>query len=171
MNHQGSYFPFYLAWTRLRKSYCTTPGVGVGVGGGVGVSKMFNVKVFYVMGKALSGELSCLCGRSCFLHPVGQTFLYPSKFCNHLKHNLCFGLSKLYTNIQQDQKAKSDYQMSMLFAYMAGGEGVGIRGFKMFCQRGSELFLYDLCVCVWRGVRFSTSPSVKKITDPPSSYL
>ena len=21
------------------------------------------------------------------LHPVGQTFLYPSKFCNHLKHS------------------------------------------------------------------------------------
>ena len=45
------------------------PGVGVGVGvcvgGGVGVSKKFNVKVFYVMGKALSGELSCPCDRSC----------------------------------------------------------------------------------------------------------
>ena len=40
-------------------------------------------------------------------------------------YNLCFGLSKLYTNIQQDQKAKLDYHMSMLFAYMAGGEGVG----------------------------------------------
>ena len=38
---------------------CTTPGVGVGV------SKKFNVKVFYVMGKALSGELSCPCDRSC----------------------------------------------------------------------------------------------------------
>ena len=25
----------------------------------------FYVKVFYVMGKALSGELSCLCDRSC----------------------------------------------------------------------------------------------------------
>ena len=35
--------------------------------------------------------------------------------------------------------------MSMLFAYMAGGEGV--RGFKMFCQRGSEFFLLALCVC------------------------
>ena len=50
------------------------PGVGVGVGinvgvsGVVGVSKMlkFYVKVFYVMGKALSGELSCPCDRSCF---------------------------------------------------------------------------------------------------------
>ena len=43
-------------------------GVGVGVGGGVGVSKMlkFYVKVFYVMGKALSGELSCPRDRLCF---------------------------------------------------------------------------------------------------------
>ena len=38
---------------------------GVGVRVGVGVSKKFNVKVFYVMGKALSGELSCPCDRSC----------------------------------------------------------------------------------------------------------
>ena len=47
-----------------RKSYCTIPGVSVGVG----VSKMlkFYVKVFYVMGKALSGELSCPCDRSCY---------------------------------------------------------------------------------------------------------
>ena len=39
-------------------------GVFVGIGGG-GISKKFNVKVFYVMGKALSGELSCPCDRSC----------------------------------------------------------------------------------------------------------
>ena len=50
---------------------------------------------------------------------------------------------------------------------MAGGEGVRVRGFKMFCQRGSEFFLLVLCVC-GGGVRFSTSPSVKKITDPPT---
>ena len=37
---------------------------------------------------------------------------------------LCFGLSKLYTNIQQHQAEKLDYHMSMLFASMAGGEGV-----------------------------------------------
>ena len=62
--------------------------------------------------------------------------------------------------------------MPMLFAYMASGEvGVG-RGFKMFFFRGgSEVFLLALCVCVCvcvggGGVRFSTSPSVKKITDP-----
>ena len=43
------------------------PGVGVGVGGG-GVSKMlkFYIKLFYVMGKALSGELSCPCDTSCY---------------------------------------------------------------------------------------------------------
>ena len=35
----------------------TTPGVAGSVGGSV--SKEFNVKVFYVMGKELSGELSC----------------------------------------------------------------------------------------------------------------
>ena len=43
----------------------------------------------------------------------------------------------------------------------------------MFCQRGPEFFLLALCVCVWgggggEGVRLSTSPSVKKITDLPS---
>ena len=63
-------------------------------------------------------------------------------------YNLCFGLSKLYTISQQDQKAKLDYHMSMLFAYM---EGVGVRGFKMFCQRGQNFF-YSLCVCVGWGV-------------------
>ena len=48
---------------------------------------------------------------------------------------------------------------------------MGVRGFKIICQRESEFFLLALCVYVggggdW-GVRFSTSPSVKKITDPP----
>ena len=64
-------------------------------------------------------------------------------------YNLCFGLSKLYTNIQQDQKAKFDCHMSMLFAYMAGGEtGGGVRGFffLMFFRGGQNLF-YLLCVC------------------------
>ena len=44
--------------------------------------------------------------------------------------------------------------MSMVFAYMAGGERSGgwggVRGFKMFCQRGSEFFS-TLCVCVLGG--------------------
>ena len=41
----------------------------ISIGVGVGVSKKFNVKVFYVMGKALSGELSCPCDRSCYTLP------------------------------------------------------------------------------------------------------
>ena len=63
-------------------------------------------------------------------------------------YNLRFGSSKLYTNIQQDQKAKLDYHMSMLFAHMSGGGGGGggVRGLKIFCQRGSEVFLLALCV-------------------------
>ena len=63
-------------------------------------------------------------------------------------YNLCFGLSKLYTNIQQDQKAKLDYHMSMLFAYVAGGEGDwGFEVSKCFV-RGGQNFFYLLCVCV-----------------------
>ena len=63
-------------------------------------------------------------------------------------YNLCFGLSKLYTNIQQDQKAKLDYHMSIVLAYMAGGEGVGFKGFNMFCQRGVWIFsTCFVCVC------------------------
>ena len=56
---------------------------------------------------------------------------------------------KLYTIIQQGQKAKLDYHLSMLFAYM---KGVGVRGFKMFCQRGQNFF-YSLCVGGWGGGR------------------
>ena len=93
---------------------------------------------------------------------MGQTFLNPSKFCNHLKHsaklkkifiyNLCFCLSKLYTNIQQDQKAKLDYHMSILFAYIAGGE-VGGRSevLKCFVRGSQNFFLLAFCVCVGGG--------------------
>ena len=28
---------------------------------------------------------------------------------------------------------------------------MGVRVFKMFCQRASEFFLLALCVCVWGG--------------------
>ena len=65
----------------------------------------------------------------------------------------------MYTNIQQDQKAKLYYHMSMLFAYMAGGERVGVRGLKRFCQRGSEYFLLPSCVCVGGGVRYERTAS------------
>ena len=46
-----------------RMSYFTTPDVSVGVGGdgGFGDTKMLNfVSKIFVMGKALSGELSCM---------------------------------------------------------------------------------------------------------------
>ena len=63
--------------------------------------------------------------------------------------------------------------MSMLFAYMAGGDRDGVRDFKMFCQRRSEFFLLALCACVCvcvcgggGGIRFSTSPSVKNNRTP-----
>ena len=71
------------------------------------------------------------------------------------------------TNIQQDQKAKLDYHMSMLFAQMAGTEGLGIRGLKMFCQRKSEFFLLSLCVCVWVGQVQYLSFREKNIRPPP----
>ena len=57
--------------------------------------------------------------------------------------------------------------MSMLFAYMAGGEGMGVRGFKMFCQRGSEFFLFALCVCVCGGGGQVRYLSVREINRPP----
>ena len=72
---------------------------------------------------------------------------------------MLFCLSKLYTNIQQDQKAKLDYHISMLFAYMAGGKREwGSEVLKCFVTGG---------VCKG-GVRFSTFPSVKKNNRPPS---
>ena len=56
--------------------------------------------------------------------------------------------------------------MSMLFAYLAGGEGVWwVLEVLKFFVRGSQSFLLALYVCVWGGgggVRFSTSTSVKK---------
>ena len=56
--------------------------------------------------------------------------------------------------------------MSILFAYIAGGE-VGGRSSEVlkWFVRGDQNFFYLLSVCVWGG-RFSTSPSVKKINDP-----
>ena len=46
--------------------------------------------------------------------------------------------------------------------------GGGLEVFKCVVRGGQNFFsTCFVCVCV-RGVRFSTSPSVKKITDPPS---
>ena len=49
-----------------KKSCCATPGVGVsvGIGSGTSVSKILKlcvIKLLYMIGKALSGELSCTC--------------------------------------------------------------------------------------------------------------
>ena len=120
---------------------------------------IFVKKYDYILAN-INSESSIIFSLVC-LYLIGQTFLYPSKFRNHFEHsatnsknifiyNLCFGLSKLYTNIQQDQKAKLDYHMSVLFAYMAGG---GVRSFKIFCQRGLEFFLLVLCAYVCVGGR------------------
>ena len=44
---------------------------------------------------------------------------------------------------------------------------MGVRGFKMFCQRGSEFFLLALCVCGRGGGGQVQYLSFReKITDP-----
>ena len=44
-----------------------SPGRAIVLPPASALAKCFYVKVFYVMGKALSGELSCPCDRSCCL--------------------------------------------------------------------------------------------------------
>ena len=75
-----------------------------------------------------------------------------------------FGLSELYTNIQQGQKAKLDYHMSLLFAYMGAGRGWGLEVLKCFV-RGEQNFFYLLCVCVGGG-QLQYLSFREKITDP-----
>ena len=41
----------------------------------------FYIKVFYVMGKALPGELSCPCDRSCCLSSYSVSSVYEEHFC------------------------------------------------------------------------------------------
>ena len=58
--------------------------------------------------------------------------------------------------------------MSMLFAYMAGGEGWGgeLEVLKCFVRGGSEFLLLALSVCVVGGqVQYLSFR--EKITDPP----
>ena len=83
-------------------------------------------------------------------------------------YNLCFGLSKLYTNIQQDQKAKLDYHMSMLFAYMAAGRGWRLEVLKCFVRGGQNFSTCFVCGVGGGGegqVQY-LSFREKKITDP-----
>ena len=54
--------PFLARLDEVQEELLYNPGIC----SGVGVSKKFNVKVFYVMGKALSGELSSPYDRSCY---------------------------------------------------------------------------------------------------------
>ena len=42
----------------VRKSYCTTPSIGISSGGSISIIK-FYAKDLYVIGKVLSGKLSC----------------------------------------------------------------------------------------------------------------
>ena len=76
--------------------YTPDVGVGVGVGGGVGVGvrKKFNVKVFYVIGRALSGELSCPCDRSSLYLTSFDSLAY------------CFGFSTTPPTPPPPQKKK-----------------------------------------------------------------
>ena len=64
VTHSGDIFlPFLACLDKVQEELLYYPGVGVG--GGVSKMLKFYVKVFYVMGKALSGELSCPCDRPC----------------------------------------------------------------------------------------------------------
>ena len=92
-----------LAWRKSKKSYCTTPWHGVG--GGVGVSKMLKFLrwSFYMMGKALSGELSCPCDRSWFfLNFAAVNFIVC--FCGALRanHDICLPFFFLYLKLQKN---------------------------------------------------------------------
>ena len=58
--------------------------------------------------------------------------------------------------------------MSLLFAYMTGGEGVGVRGFKMFCLRGSEFCFVCVCVVGGGGGQVQYLSFRAKNNQPPS---
>ena len=90
------------------------------------------------------------------LHPVGQTFLHPSKFCNYLKHSAKNRKNYLYTTyvlVCQNCTlifSRTRKHMSMLFAYMAGREGVGARVFENVLSEGSQNFSTSF-VCMGGG--------------------
>ena len=54
---------------KSRKSYCTTPALALAsvLALAAAAAKSLTFMFFYVMGKALSGEVSCPCDRSCSL--------------------------------------------------------------------------------------------------------
>ena len=55
----------------------------------------------------------------------------------------------------------------MLFAYMAGGEGVGVEVLKCFV-RGGQYFFYLLCVCGGVGGQAQYLSFHEKNNRPPS---
>ena len=64
-----------------------------------------------------------------------------------------------------ESKIGLSYYVNVVCLYGVRGGG-GVRGFKMFCQRGSEFFLLALCVSVG-GVQVQYLSFREKITDPP----
>ena len=57
--------------------------------------------------------------------------------------------------------------MSMLFAYLAGGEGVGLEVLKCFVRGGSEFFLLCfVCVCGGSSGSVSLLPLKNNRTPP-----
>ena len=78
---------YKLAWTESRKSYCTTPGVGVGIGDGscVGVTKMlkFLHLSFLCDGQGAVRRATCPCDRSCF------SFFSPAFSCTLTRFSFC----------------------------------------------------------------------------------
>ena len=61
--------PILIAADDIDKYFCSpghSPGRAIVLPLASALAKSLTLKVFYVMGKALSGELSCSCDRSCF---------------------------------------------------------------------------------------------------------
>ena len=70
----------------IREVSHVCPGIGLNVG--ICISKMlkFYVKVFYVMVKALFGELCCPCDRSCLVYHIDTdtgTYILPIRNVGH----------------------------------------------------------------------------------------
>ena len=83
-------------------------------------------------------------------------------------YNLCFGLSKLYINSQQDEKAEIGLSyVNVVCVYGGTGGGGGLEVFKCFV-RGVRIFSSCfVCVCVWGGQVQCLSFREKNNRPPP----